>query len=77
MDDIERKSLRLKSEEFARENIKECSIELLEWHDEAVLRDGKIRELARLCKVWCGDNSLRIAERLIERKALEFVVENS
>lgn len=72
---MDRKKLRDESEEFAAANLRECAEELLEWSDTAFLRDGKVRELARLCAVWTGDrDALPIAERIVQRAALRAAV---
>ena len=66
--------LRLVSIQFARDNLKECAQEVIEWHDTAILRDGKVRELAKMCNEWAsGVDDLRLAERIVERVALEEV----
>lgn len=72
---MDRKKLRYKSEEFAAANLRECAEELLEWNDTASLRDGKVRELARLCAVWASEHvALPIAERIVQRAALRAAV---
>ena len=69
------KKLRDESEEFASANLRDCAEEILEWSDTALLRDGKVRELARMCAVWAGDrDALSIAERIVQRAALLAVV---
>lgn len=55
-----------------RENLETCCRELLEWHDSGILRDGKVREIARLCS-FAGSSALSLAEGLIERAAIEHV----
>lgn len=50
----------------------QCAAELVEWQNKAVLRDGKVRELAAKCAEWAGErDSLKIAERMVERTALK------
>lgn len=72
---MDRKKLRNESEEFAAANLRECAEELLEWNNTGLLRDGKVRELARLCAVWAGDrDSLSISQRIVEHGALRAVV---
>ena len=71
----DRKKLRDESEAFAAAHMRDCAEELLEWSDTALLRDGKVRELARLCAVWAGDrDALPIAERIVQRAALRAVM---
>lgn len=59
---------------FAREHLRECAEELLEWSDTGRLRDGRVRELARMCW-WGQEHYLQVAENTIKCAALEFVVE--
>jgi len=71
---IDRNKFRAESEDFAKANLKECAIELLEWSETAILRDGKVRELAVLCKKWVdARDALNIAENVVKRAALEKV----
>jgi hypothetical protein len=58
--------------EFARANLPELCTELLEWHSTSLLRDGKMRELARLC-TFDPSNTIRHAERVVELEALKRV----
>lgn len=73
---MDRKQLKRDSESFALVNLADCARELLEWQNTALLRDGKVRELGRMCAVWAGaENSLKIAESLVCRAALSKVAE--
>lgn len=62
---------------FAADNIIECVAELLEWQDSAVLRDGKIRQLAEMIRPLDEVHSLKVAQRTVERAALEFVAQHA
>lgn len=65
------KELKEESRQFAVEHLAECAAELIEWHDTARLRDGKVRELGKMCAEWVGEHdALRVAERMVEREAL-------
>lgn len=72
---VELRRLRAESEAFAAAHLQECADELVEWAETACLRDGKVRELARKCAIWAGGREgLKVAERLVQRAALDFVV---
>lgn len=72
MEKMDPKAKRSESEQFATDHLAECAAELVEWQDKAVLRDGKVRELAAKCAEWAGEHdSLKIAERMVERTALK------
>lgn len=63
--------LRRRSGEFASEHLQECAAELLEWGETAVLPNGKIRELADMCRKWSNaQQALQLAERLVVDAAL-------
>lgn len=73
MSDI--KQFRTEAEAFAKQHLSECSAELMEWQDTAILRDGKVRELALMCNRFTdGHSSLRVAESFVNRAAHEFVI---
>lgn len=54
---------------FAEANLPELCAELTEWQDTAVLRDGKMRQLAQLC-TFVSHGKLTQAERLVEVLAI-------
>lgn len=58
--------------EYTALHLKELCVELIEWHDTALLRDGRMRELAGLC-TFDDSNHIRQAERMIENAALRVV----
>jgi hypothetical protein len=69
------KELRKASEVFVNAHLRECAAELLEWSDTGVLRDGRVRELAKLCAQWTGpSNALNVAESYVKHAALEALV---
>lgn len=70
----EPKAIMAQAEDFAKDHLRECAAELIEWSDTAVLKDGKVRELARLCSemVPHACEGLKLAQRLVEREALLF-----
>ncbi len=57
---------------FARENLQECAIEILEMKETGVLRDGRVRQLAQICTsfVVTASASLSVAEAIINAAAL-------
>lgn len=58
---------------FAKAHLSECAAELIEWQNTAILRDGRVRELAKLCQQFmCNNDDLRVAESFINRAAVEF-----
>jgi hypothetical protein len=74
MNRIELNAAREAAESFCAANLKTCCAELVEWSRTALLRDGKVRELANLCAVYMGEyDSLKLAERMVQNAACEFV----
>lgn len=61
----------LKAQEYTQRHLTELAYELLEWHKTSILRDGKVRELARLCDF--AGHPLAVAEKLISDECLEIV----
>lgn len=63
---------RQQAKNFARTHLAECSTELLASHKGGALAaDGKLHELARLCRQFTdNDDELRQAEHLIVQAAL-------
>ena len=59
---------------FIAVHLEELAAEILEWHSRAVLRDGRMRELAALCRPWCKEYALQTAESMVNKAALEEVV---
>ncbi|HWH74943.1 MAG TPA: hypothetical protein VNV16_11845 [Methylibium sp.] len=55
---------------FADQHTQELAAEIVEWQDTAVLRDGKLRELARLCG-FAGNDALTVANHIATLAALE------
>lgn len=63
---------RTAAEEFAKGNASECAAEIINWQDTAILKDGKVRNLAVLCAKYVGgDHALQAAESLIHRACME------
>lgn len=70
--------MREESISFAESHLAECAAELLEWRGTAILRDGKVKELARLCSFWTGErDSLSVAESLVHMAALRAASQKS
>ena len=62
---------------FARANLSACCAELIEWGITGVLVDGKMRELAALTRLYSNEyECLRVAEDMIEKLAIKYVVGN-
>lgn len=62
--------------EFTEANLPELCAELVEWHSTTLLRDGRMRELARLC-TFDADHQLRQAERMVELHALRRIAQGA
>jgi hypothetical protein len=60
-------------ETFAREHLKELVAEIIEWQDTALLRDGRVRELAAIIRTVSDHHALKIAESAVTRAAMEHV----
>ncbi len=61
------------AKEFAAENITILCVELKQWHDTAILTDGKLRELANMLPDAIR-HQLPIAQSLVESAAIEYVI---
>lgn len=60
---------------FAKSHIRECAAEILQWKDNAVLSEGRLRELAALCAEYTGaHDALKVAESIVTDLALKIVV---
>lgn len=67
-----RKEEMQKIADFAREHVKEGAADLLDWSHTGLLREGKVRELSRLCARTVGEHdALRLSERMFQVAALE------
>ena len=64
-----------KAIQLVNENLQECCEEMLEWHDTAILREGKIREIGEICKELSDYGYLRIVESYIFTAALRKIAE--
>lgn len=63
--------LQLKTaERFAETNLKQCCVELLDWHNSTILVDGKVRELTTMLIDLGGD--LTLAEHIVTDLAIRF-----
>ncbi|MGZ8887985.1 MAG: hypothetical protein ACXW1D_00335 [Halobacteriota archaeon] len=68
------KTIRQQCKDFAKLHLKECCAEIMEWQDTAVLREGKVRELAAIAQGLIDNHdALRVAESYINRAAIEAV----
>ncbi|EJO27584.1 hypothetical protein [Achromobacter marplatensis] len=59
--------------DFAAKHVAELAAEIIEWQGTAILRDGKLRELAQMAAQAAGEKSLPVAERFATRAALEHI----
>ncbi|KVP90741.1 hypothetical protein WJ95_09570 [Burkholderia ubonensis] len=56
---------------YANKHVNELAEEILEWKDTSVLRQGRLRDLAKIVSLINGRTSLELAKSLAERAALE------
>ena len=59
---------------FAHVHHVELAVEILEWQDKALLRNGKVRELAEILRSLDPHHSLKLAESFAARAIMEGVV---
>ncbi|WP_176016618.1 hypothetical protein [Burkholderia sp. BCC0398] len=71
MTERELKEARDAATAYAREHVQELAEELLEWSDSTLLRNGRMRELARILQSLDGAHSLTLARSFAERAVLE------
>lgn len=69
----ELKQIMRQADTFAREHVCELAGEIIEWQDTSILRKGKLRQLASTLRIADGLNSLKLAESMVVRAALERV----
>ena len=62
------------AERYAGEHLRECCEEMLEFRTTGVLRNGRVRALARRIREVDAIHSLDIAQGLIRTAAMEAVV---
>lgn len=65
------KGSRAQMSAFVEQHLAVLCQELAEWQDTALLRDGKMRELARLCTF--DTDQIRQAERMVEYAAIRAI----
>lgn len=61
---------------FAREHVVELCEEMREWDKTAILRDGRVRELANNLRPVAGHSALSVAESYVRVAAFDFVVQH-
>jgi uncharacterized protein YajQ (UPF0234 family) len=59
--------------EFAKENVIQGAQEILEYHQTTILKDGVVRQCAKMLSVMIKDKSIGVAEVLFRDAALEIV----
>jgi hypothetical protein len=62
------------AEQFCKENLLECCMEILSMVETGILIDGKVRELARINQQYSGYNGLAMAEAQIKVEAMRAFV---
>lgn len=60
--------------DFCEENLVEMCEEILEWHQTAILRAGKVRELAKIFS-FAGSSALSFAEDTVKTCSMKRVLE--
>lgn len=63
-----------------RENLRECSTELLNWYATGILKDGIVREIAKDISEDIGEtfsNRVRIVESMVRDVAFQFVLDKT
>lgn len=70
---IDYKQQREAGMQFCKNNLAECCHEILEWHETAILRDGKVRELAGIF-YFAEPHALSMAEEAVKTEAMKFVL---
>lgn len=62
------------AKDWAEDHAVELAQEMMEWQDTAILRDGKLRDLARQLTFAPAHDRLNIAEHVATRACLEALV---
>jgi predicted ATP-grasp superfamily ATP-dependent carboligase len=60
---------------FIAQHLRECCQELTEWDNTAILRDGRVREAARIYHNVSSHSALAMARSEIERQAVVYTSE--
>jgi hypothetical protein len=63
------------AEQYARENLRECAIELSVYADTAVFENGHVRNIAHMISPMMAHDSLKMAIRIVEWEAIKKVAE--
>ena len=75
-DSLKLRAIAAEAEAFAKEHVVEMCAELSEWSKTSLLRNGRVRELARMLKPVAGEHyALSTAESYVKHAAFEFVVQ--
>lgn len=63
-------------ESFVSQNLTTLCKECLDWQESGLLVNGKLRELAQMCKeiIKTDDGKLRLAQNLVNTECYRFVV---
>lgn len=60
---------------FAQKHVVELCEEMREWDKTAILRDGRVRELANDLRPVAGHSALSVAESYVRVAAFDFVIQ--
>ncbi|QNK01752.1 hypothetical protein [Dyella telluris] len=64
-----------KAQAMAKEHVGEACAELIEWATTSILPNGRVREIAEVLQGVSEYQSLTLAQTLVQREALKYVVE--
>ena len=56
---------------YAKDHLTECCEEIIEWRSTSVLREGRVRELAKVLRPLVEHDALGVAESLVVRAAMD------
>ena len=62
-----------KARQFAKDNVVECSAEILNWNSSGTLSGNKLMELGTILKELETHHYLTIAQNLVQNEALKIV----
>jgi hypothetical protein len=58
---------------YAALHIAEMVEEMIEFQDSGILKDGKVRQLAEICRIFAATSNLSVAQSLVTRAAYDFI----
>ncbi|WP_025139664.1 hypothetical protein [Achromobacter sp. DH1f] len=60
-------------DDYAKAHLQELALEIIEFQDTGLLRQGRLRILADIARPLCGDDSLKVVTAAVQRAALELI----